>query len=210
MRHLLLGCVAEGDTEIKKAKTLQRPDLAPRETNNGSGKSVTRIIPYIRILGQGGSMQYYQSKRLVDCQLPRDIFKRVSSMIEGYSRMKSEIAAIRYHEIHSTPEAHKTPRSGGVSDPTANKAIRIAKWTAKLTEELDCIESAVKEVNEQYTRKIRRDDISVFDAVSAFNDYGYFCFVLYDPDKSKQPARRTWSYFKTLLAYKLAEKMNYI
>lgn len=148
----------------------------------------------------------YQSKRLADCQLPRDMFKRMSAMIEGYPRMKTEMAGLRLEILHATPRreevhtgTHSTP-----GDPTANRAIRMAR----LCEELDCIERTIAEVNVLYTRKVKRDDLSAFAAAAAFIDYGYFCFALYDPDKNAQPARRTWSYFKTLLAFKLAQHLG--
>lgn len=150
--------------------------------------------------------QYYQSKRLVDCQLPRDIFKRVSSMLEGYPRMKTEMAGLRMNIIMASPKHDGQPKGPGVGDPTANKAMRLAK----LGDELEAIEGAVRDVNAIYTSRLKRDDISSFDAVSAFGDYRYYCFAMYDPDSGKQPARRTWSYFKTLLAYKLAENLNLI
>ena len=166
-----------------------------------------RIIHHYVLFIKGGLMaQYYQSKRLIDCQLPRDVFKRMAAMIEGYPRMKTEAASIQYSIIHSHPHYDSQPKEPGVGDPTANKAIKLAR----ITEELDCIERTVKEINSIYARKIKRDDISSFDAVSGFMDYGYYCFALYDPASSRQPARRTWSYFKTLFAYKLAENLNLI
>ncbi len=150
--------------------------------------------------------QYYQSKRLVDCQLPRDVFKRVSAMIEGYPRMKHEMAFLRGNIIHSTPKHDGHPKGSGVGDPTANKALRLAK----LADELDCIETAVNDVNRLYTQKMKRKDLSSFDAISAFLDYRYFCFAMYKPDDEREPARRTWSYFKTLLAYKMAENLGLV
>ncbi len=150
--------------------------------------------------------QHYQSKRLVDCHLPRDMFKRVSAVIEGYPRMRTELAFIRGNIIHGTARINNQPKAPGIGDPTAHKAIRLAK----LTEELECIETAVAEVNAIYAQKMKRQDMSSFDAVSAFMDYGYFCFAMYRPEDGREPARRTWSYFKTLLAYKVAENMNLI
>lgn len=114
-------------------------------------------------------------------------------MVEGYPRMKMEMASLRSNIIHATPAPNGQPKGGGPGDPTANKAMRLAR----LTDEIEGIESAVRDVNRIYTRKMKRPDMSSFDAISAFSDYGYFCFAMYRPEDEREPARRTWSYFKT-------------
>lgn len=134
--------------------------------------------------------------------LPRAVHMQVVWILKDYHRLRRE----REEILFSTPHNDGQPKAGGTSDATAGKAVRMAALSARL----EGIDRALHDVSARYTTKIARDDEECFDSLRAFDDYGYFCYVLYDPTTETEPCQRTWKYFRKVLTSIIANNLNLI
>ena len=134
--------------------------------------------------------------------LPHNVHMQVIYIIRDYPRLVREYEKI----LHSTPFNDGQPRGGGVGNPTEHKALRLAV----ISDQVEAVGGVVHVLNTHYARKIKRGDVDGFDAVDAFEDYGYFAYALYDPAKDRQPAYRTWQRFRREFLYEVAKKLNLI
>jgi len=97
------------------------------------------------------------------------------------------------------------PRGNLTGDPTASTGITLAM----LDKQIEGIDMAVHDINACYTNKIKRAGVVVFDALAAFDDYGYFAYLLFDPERGTQPCRRTWRRFRSKLICKVSENLSF-
>lgn len=134
--------------------------------------------------------------------LPHNVYMQVVYIIRDYHRMLNE----RNNIMFSSSYGDGQPRGNDTSDTTANKAIKLSA----LSNRIDGIDSAIHDVNAEYSNRIKREDVDSFDCLDAFNDYGGFCYMLYDPKEGRQPCVRTWKYFRQTLAFKIAKNLNLI
>ena len=132
--------------------------------------------------------------------LPHNVYMQIVYMLKDYHRMCRERESLLFSSSFNDGQ----PRGSGVGDPTANKAVKLAALSERVNE----IDSVVHSFNAEYSNKIRRDDIETFDALEAFDDYGCFCYMLYDPNSGKQPAYITWKRFRSRMAYEIAKKLK--
>lgn len=134
--------------------------------------------------------------------LPHNVYMQVVYIIKDYHRMLKE----RDNILHGTGQRDNQPQSPVNGDPTGSRAVRLAS----LKNRVEGIDRAIYDTNAKYNEKIKRTDIGGFDALEAFEDYGYFCYMLHDSVKDKQPANITWKRFRAAFAYKIAENLHII
>ena len=103
----------------------------------------------------------YQRKKSNPQKLPHNLYFRVLYIIRDYDRLKDEYHAI----LQSSPKPPITmgydrdgkhvselmPSSGGVSDPTADKAIRLAA----ISDELHAVEQSLMMIPEGYRQGVK-------------------------------------------------------
>lgn len=141
----------------------------------------------------------YQLKKNNDYYMPHDLYMRVQYIIQGYNRLKREYIDI----LHSSPSAPDgMPRgSGGTSNPTLDKAIKLEN----ISGELHALDQAIVEIRGIYSKKV----IDEFDPIKAYWSYDYFNYIhIRKSVDDTGPSRRTWNYFKVLLSQKIAQKMK--
>lgn len=131
--------------------------------------------------------------------IPHNIYMQVVYIVKDYHRMLRERDNIMFGS--GTPDG---PRGPGVGDPTGNKAVRLSALASRV----DGIDRAIHDTNAAYSENIRRGDMEAFDSLEAFDDYGYFCYKLYDPKTGREPSTRTWKRFRAGFAYKVAQNLN--
>ena len=128
------------------------------------------------------------------------MYKSVRYLILDYERMRNDRERI-LHEMGTTlKEALQITH---ISDPTGQKAAQLAG----LSRYIDGIEKAAYEVSTAYAAKMKRDDISYFNALGAFVDYKLFCCLMYDPETDEEPCKQTWQRYKTMMAFYVAKNL---
>lgn len=134
--------------------------------------------------------------------IPRDVYMQVVYILKDYRRMLRERDNILYGSMPHDGQ----PRGSGTGDPTGSKAVRLAALSSRI----DGIDQAVFESNVAYGQSEKHKDSTGFDSLQAFEDYGYFCYMLYDPETGREPSTRTWKRFRAKFACKVAQNLNLI
>lgn len=134
--------------------------------------------------------------------IPHNVYMQVVYILKDYRRTLRE----RDNILHGTSPKDGQSQGQASGDPTGNRAVRLAALSSRVAG----IDSAIHDTNAAYSEHTRRGDVVGFDSLEAFEDYGYFCYVLYDPDTGREPSTRTWKRFRAGFAYKVARNLNLI
>ena len=95
-------------------------------------------------------MRNYQPHKHNPYWLRPKLYRRVIALVQDYDGMRQE----RVNIIHDTPVPDGMPRGSAVSDPTANKAMRLIE----LDKDIGAVERALNAILPEYRK-------SVFDLV---------------------------------------------
>ena len=91
-------------------------------------------------------MRHYQPKKNNEYKLPHDLYMRMLYLVRDYERMKSEAKEI----ANSIPMPSEQPSKNSFSDPTGNKAIRLAT----INRDCDAVEQALEQIPEEYRKGV--------------------------------------------------------
>lgn len=126
------------------------------------------------------------------------IFKQMVYLIKSYRTLCNR----RQHILYGNRiPSDGLPRGNELQDPTAHKAVKLSY----IDTQIKAIDQTILELRAKYTTN--QDD--PFEPYEAFMDYGVFCWFRSNPKKDKAPCERTWKYFRSEFAYKVAEKLGY-
>lgn len=130
--------------------------------------------------------------------LPGNVYMQIKYRIKDYDRLLRDKTNILYGGASAS---NGMPRGCETSDPTQDKAIKIAY----IDRELDAIDQSVIEIRGEYSKKVYEN----FDPIKAYWNYDYFNYMFVrTKEDSNGPCRRTWSYFKGKFSYKIAKRLN--
>ena len=140
----------------------------------------------------------YQITKNNPYYIPNDLYMQVKYKIKGYDRLKKDYLDTLYS---SPPPPNGMPRSNAISNPTEQRAIKLAY----LEDELRAVDQSIIELRGKYSGKT--DEF--FDVLKAYWSYDYYNYAHIRTNKDDDgPSRRTWNYFKSLLSYLIAKKLN--
>ena len=114
--------------------------------------------------------------------LPHNVYMGILYIIRDYPRMMSEQNAV----IYATPEKHNGAKSQH-SDPTANKAIKLAMMSTRT----DAIDFAMQDIPKEYRNAIWDN-------------------ILYDIPYQIPGNRNTFRYWRSRFCYSVAKRLYYI
>lgn len=136
-------------------------------------------------------MRHYHKKD----KLPHDLYMQMLYLIRSYP----ELIKRREELLHSSPRPPDgQPRGSGTSDPTADKAVVLAR----IDEQIQAVEDAVRHMRARYGQ--------AFDAYGAFMSYPVFCRYRSSPERDMAPCKKTWYRYRTDFEYMVAKKLNCI
>lgn len=128
-------------------------------------------------------MRNYQPKKNNPYLLPHNLYMRTLYLVKDYDRLKKE-----YHDIiDETPPRDGQPRGTDISDPTAQKAIKLEL----IFEQLKSVEQAQVDLPDKYKNPI-------------FNN---ICYGVQYPDDKTYDTYRAW---RQRFIYRVAERMKWI
>ena len=128
-------------------------------------------------------MRNYQPQKTSPYILPHNLYMQVLYLIRDYDRLKKE-----YHDIiDETPFNDGQPRSGGITDTTAKKAVKIASISDKLAS----IEQSLILIPMEYRSHV-------------FNNIVYGVIF---PDYAN---RNTWSIYRCRFIHHVAKNMKWL
>ena len=131
--------------------------------------------------------------------LPHNIYKMLTYMVRSYY----ELLERREEILNSSPKpADGMPRGSGVSDPTADKATRLAV----VDSQIHAISQVMCEMRNKYYNTCTGEP---FEPLEAFNYYSVFCYYRSKPNKDEAPSRSTWYRYRSEFTYLLAAKLNF-
>lgn len=91
-------------------------------------------------------MRHYQPKKNNTYQLPHDLYMRMLYLVRDYDRMKKEASEI----ASSYPILSGQPSKNSISDPTGEKAVRLAA----INRDCDAVDRALKQIPEEYRKGV--------------------------------------------------------
>lgn len=137
-------------------------------------------------------MRHYHKKD----KLPHDLYMQMLYLIRSYP----ELIKRREELLHSSPRPlDGQPRGSGTSDPTADKAVVLAR----IDEQIQAVEAA-----DDFQMRARYGQ--AFDAYGAFMSYPVFCRYGSSPERDMAPCKKTWYRYRTDFEYMVAKKLNCI
>lgn len=137
----------------------------------------------------------YFSKK---CEIPKDVYEQVKSILKGYDRLKKDRLDILYG---TTKKEEGMPHGSSAGDPTARKAERLAC----IDQRLEAIDQSAVLMRGERGYKVYAE----FDPIKAFQNYNYFnCQHKRTEKKPNGPCVRTWHNYKYRFAAIIADKLN--
>lgn len=146
-------------------------------------------------------MTEYQPKRDNPYRLPHYIYMQVRYKLLAYDELRQQYEDI----LHSSPPpSDGMPRGAGAGDQTARRAERLEV----ISKDLDAIDQAAVRIRGEYSDRL--DETT--DPVKAYRHYEYFGTRYIGREKSRDtgPSYRTWKYYRSQLAYYVAENLHMI
>lgn len=125
-------------------------------------------------------MRNYQRQKNNPYKTPHNLYMRMLYLVRDYERIKAERADI----LCSSP-AHDGQPHTGLSNPTENKAIKLAM----LSQDCEAVEKALQDVPEEYRK-------GIMDNICYGAPYPYTAH------------RNTYSYWRTRLLNTVAKNLN--
>ena len=132
--------------------------------------------------------------------LPQAIYMQIRYIIKDYDRLKHE-RLIALYGSPAPPDG--MPRGTGVSNPTEDKAIRLAL----IDEQLKAIEQSEIEMLGRLSNRVYDE----FNVIQAYWNYDYFNYMhIRKDDLDIGPSRRTWNRFKDVFSKEIAKRLKKI
>lgn len=142
-------------------------------------------------------MRNYHRK---SCEISRDVYYQVKGVLMGYDRLRKERLDILHSADYSISAA---PHGGGIGDPTAQKALKLAA----IDEKLAGIDQAAVLMRGERGGMVGED----FDPIKAYWSYDYFNYQHQRTAGSPNgPCRRTWNNFKDRFSAAIAQNLKII
>lgn len=132
------------------------------------------------------------------CEISRDMYYQVKGILMGYDRLKKERLDLLYGTQYAISGM---PHGGGVGDPTAQKAEKLAV----VNDRLEAIDQAAVLMRGERGDKVHES----FDPIKAYWSYDYFnCQHHRTQDSPNGPCRRTWNNYKDRFSAAIAQSLR--
>ena len=142
----------------------------------------------------------YQLKRNNPYKMRHNLYMQTLYIIKDYEGLRAERINLLYQ---GTQPSDGQPKGNMTSDPTQDKAIRMAEIDAKLK----AIEQADMLLRGEYSSRTYDD----FDPLEALENEAYFNYMHLRRNKDDTgPSNITWKRFRGKFVYLVAKNLNII